>query len=170
MDAYKTAGRLLAGLVLLQGLLVTTHLGDFWPAERTHELGEFWPFSIYPMFSQGGKPWVRSLVRDVPAADDPALWRTRSFDDLPGQPYALDDVGVLQNDIANFISKSRTWNARRIAAIRKVFGDELALKNLLIFRAEGKIGDDTVNVSFTPFLLLAPDSTYFNPHLSYPTD
>jgi hypothetical protein len=37
-------------------------------------------------------------------------------------------------------------------------------------RADGTIHDDSVSVVFTPFLLMAPDTTYFNPNLHYPTD
>ncbi len=166
---YKAAARVLVGLFVLQGVLVTTHLGDFRPMERRHELGEFWPFSIYPMFSRGAHPWVRSLVREVPDAADPDLWQPYSINDLPGEPYALKRVGILQNDISNFISKSRTWDERRINGLRKVFGDELTSKHLLIMRADGSITGDSVSVVFTPFLLLAPDSTYLNPHLVYAT-
>lgn len=165
--SYKRAGRLLVGLMGIMGVLVFTHLGDVYPAERNHELGEFWPFSIYPMFSQGGNPWKRSLVRELPDADAPDRWQPRTFDTLPGTPYALNDVGILQNDIANFISKTKVWNARRVAGMRRTFGDELDTKYLMIYRAQGRIDADSVAVVFTPFLLLAPDSTYFNPNLSY---
>lgn len=166
MPLSKRAGRLLVSLLLLNTLLVLTHLGEFWPQERHHELGEFWPFSIYPMFSRGGHPWVRSLVREVP--DDSISWHPGSFDDLPGTAYALNDVGINQNDIANFISKSKTWDATRVAGFRSVFEGDLADKYLLILRADGSISGDSVSVTFTPFLLLGPDSTYFNPHLDYP--
>ena len=44
MQHAKKAGCLLVSLFMLQTLLVSTHLG------------EFWPFSIYPMFSRGGHP------------------------------------------------------------------------------------------------------------------
>ncbi len=166
---YKTAARVLVGLFVLQAVLVTTHIGDFWPQERRHELGEFWPFSIYPMFSRGAHPWVRSLVREVPDASDPQLWQPYSINNLPGEPYALNRVGILQNDVSNFISKSQTWSERRVAGLRKVFGEELESKNVLIMRADGSITGDSVSVVFTPFLLLAPDTTYFNPHLVYAT-
>ena len=95
---YKKAGRLLAGILLLQAVLVFLHLGhvgDVWPpGNPRHELGEFWPFSIYPMFSQGGRPWVRSLVREVTDASDPQLWRPRIVDELPGAPYVMDTRGI----------------------------------------------------------------------------
>lgn len=171
---YKKIGRLVLALFLLQAVLVTLHLGhwgEVWPpGNPRHELGEFWPFSIYPMFSRGGHPWIRSLVREVDSPDAPQLWRTRTFDDLPGAPYALNDSGINQNDIANYIAKAPTWNARRVAGIRSVFEDDLTQKTLMIYRVEGSIDGDDVSVAFVPFLLMAPDTTYFNPNLTYPTD
>lgn len=170
-DIYRKAGRLLLGLFVLHILLVTSHMGDMlWSKPTRHELGEFWPFSIYPMFSRGAHPWVRSLVREMPSTDDPNLWHTSTLENLPGEVYALDDRGILQNDISNFISKSETWNARRVAGLRRVFGEDLATKNLMILRADGSIEGDSVIVVFTPFLFMTPDSTYFNPNLEYNTD
>lgn len=170
---YKKAGRLIAWILVLQAVLVFLHLGhvgDVWPpGNPRHELGEFWPFSIYPMFSRGGHPWVRSHVREVADAADPQLWQARTFDDLPGQPYALRPRGIYQNDISNFISKARTWDARRVAGVRSVFEEDLRQKNLLLYRVDGAI-DDSVSVTFTPFLLMAPDTTYFNPTLTYSTE
>ena len=174
MQYYKKGGRLLVGILIVYTVLVLLHLGHFgdvWPPRETrHELGEFWPFSIYPMFSRGAHPWVRSHVREVDDVADPQLWRVRGFDDLPGRPYVLNTRGIMQNDIANFIAKARSWDAQRVAGIRSVFEVDLRDKNLLLYRVDGTIGDDSVSVTFTPFLLMAPDTTYFNPTLTYPTD
>ena len=156
---YQKSLRLILGTLVVYALLVSTHLG------------EFWPFSIYPMFSQGGRPWVRSVVREVPGRPSATRWEPTSQQSLPGLPFRLEEAGINQNDIANFVSKSSTWNAQRVAAMRKVFGAVLAEKNLLILRADGRINDgETVEVIYTPFLLLAEDSTYFNPRLSLSTD
>lgn len=157
---YRTARRVLVGTLLVYALLVATHLG------------EFWPFSIYPMFSQGGKPWSRALVRDVSALPVDAVWDgVTAFADLPGAPYPLQPTGINQNDIANFVSKSRSWNPTRVAAMKHVFGDDLSDRSLLVMRVEGRIdAADTVALTFTPFILLTPDSAYFNPSLTYSTD
>ena len=56
-------------------------------------LGEFWPFSIYPMFSQAGNPWSRSVVREVPPGDT-LSWDTTALADIPGQPYGVRSGGV----------------------------------------------------------------------------
>lgn len=155
---YRKSLRILAGTFVVYALLVATHLG------------EFWPFSIYPMFSRGGHPWVRSVVREVPAHPSDALWQPRTSPDaLPGRPYPLDLAGINQNDIANFVSKSDTWDAGRVNAMRKVFGETLHDRALLIVRTEGRLDDNTVTVAYTPFILLTPDTTVFNPSLSLPT-
>jgi len=58
--SYKKAGRLVLGLLLLQVVLVTLHLGHVgtrWPpGNPRHERGEFWPFSpnlTYPTDTEG---------------------------------------------------------------------------------------------------------------------
>ncbi len=155
---YRKSLRILAGTFVVYALLVSTHLG------------EFWPFSIYPMFSRGGHPWVRSVVREAPAHPSEALWRPRTAPDaLPGRPFPLDLAGINQNDVANFVSKSDVWDAARVKAMRKVFGEALHDRALLIVRAEGHLDDNAVTVAYTPFLLLTPDTTFFNPSLSFPT-
>ena len=157
-DPYGRAGRVPGTTFVVMALLVTTHLG------------EFWPFSIFPMFSQGGKPWIPSHVREVEVVEDGQQWLPVSnVEALPGIPYALDDAGINQNDMANFLFKSKTWDAARVAGMRRLFGDDLDLRNLLIYRVDGRLADlDSVEMVYTPFLFLTPESTYFNPNLSYP--
>lgn len=155
-----TARRLLGGTFLVYALLVATHLG------------EFWPFSIYPMFSQGGNTWTRAIVRDVSEPPEGTLWQTvYEDDDLPGEAYPLGLTDINQNDVANFVSKTRVWNADRIAALRKIFGESLDERSLLVFRVQGRLAEGRdVEVAYTPFLVLAPDSTYFNPTLDIVTE
>ncbi len=155
---YQKSLRILAGVFVVYALLVATHLG------------EFWPFSIYPMFSRGGHPWVRSVVREAPGEPSDALWQPRrSPDALPGRPYPLAPADINQNDIANFVSKSDSWDAGRVNALRKVFGEILHDRSLLIVRAEGRLDAQTVTVAYTPFILLTPDTTLFNPSFPFPT-
>jgi hypothetical protein len=149
-----TTRRLLLGTLLAYALLVSTHLG------------EFWPFSIYPMFSRGGHDWSRAIVRDLSDSPGSVRWDPVSIDALPGKAFALDDQGINQNDIANFVAKADDWSPRRIAAMRKVFGTSLGSRNLLLFRAEGRLAQDrTVSVKFIPFVLMNPGDTVFNPSL-----
>jgi len=145
---------LILGTLFVYALLVFTHLG------------EFWPFSIYPMFSQAGNSWTRALVREVGSATDSVMWQPVSIDDVPGQSVALEDVGVNQNDVANFVAKADGWDARRIFAIRKALGDYAENRNLLVYRAVGELTEDReVVISLTPFIYLGRDTTLFNPNL-----
>lgn len=158
LQSLKTK-RILLGTLLVYLLLVSTHLG------------EFWPFSIYPMFSRGGHDWSRAIVRDMSSSDPAIKWEPSTIDTLPGTPFALNDEGINQNDIANFVAKSAQWSPRRIAAMRKVFGAALDSKRLLLYRAEGHLEDDKrVTVTLTPFIFMTSDSTAFNPSLDIRVD
>ncbi len=141
--------------MLIYILLVATHLG------------EFWPFSIYPMFSQGGNPWSRSMVRDVPS-DEAIAWQPIDAEHLPGRPVALNDHGVDPIDLANFVSKTEIWDDDRVAGLRSMFrADELEAQRLLVFRARGELNEaDSVVLSFEPYVLLLSDGAQVNPMLS----
>ncbi len=150
----RKAKRLVLGTLVVYALLVLTHLG------------EFWPFSIYPMFSQAGTSWTRVLVREVPSAPGAEMWLPASLSDVPGKAVALEDVGINQNDVANFLAKTDVWDARRILAIRRALGGYAENRNLLVYRADGELtGDREVVISLVPFVYLGTDTTLFNPNL-----
>jgi len=147
--------RTLGGIFLAFGILVSTHQG------------EFWPFSIYPMFSQAGKPWTRSLVRDVTGNAERVNWQPVTVDELPGQPFAMDKISINQNDVSNFIQKAGTWTPQKVNGMRRLFEESLAKRSLLLMRVQGRLdqNDDTVQVSFTPYMLMTADTTILNPGL-----
>ncbi len=150
---YRKAGVLLLGTLLAYGLLVATHVG------------EFWPFSIYPMFSQAGQPWSRTVVREVEPAGA-VTWRPVATAGLPGRAFAAAPHGVDQTDLANFVSKTQRWDADRVAALKRLFAGSLGEGPLLVMRAGGEIVDgDSVRLTFTPYVLLAEDSVRLNPSL-----
>lgn len=130
-------------------------------------LGEFWPFSIYPMFSQAGNTWVRSVVRDVSDEDLTIItWEPRDFLSLDGEPFAVEPEGINQNDVANFVSKSAEWSERRIAALRGLFSRSLDDRSLLVFRVSGELRDGReVGVLYEPFVLMTPDTTMLHPEV-----
>lgn len=150
----KKGKYLLAGTILVYGLLVATHQG------------EFWPFSIYPMFSQAGNPWTRSLVRDV--TNDSPSWSVKTKAELPGSTFAMNEVGINQNDLANFISKTENWSEQQVKGLRKYFEEKLEQQSLMIYKVQGKLSEvksDSVVVTYTPFIYLRSDTTIFNPRL-----
>lgn len=138
----------------------------------THE-GEFWPFSIYPMFSQAGHPWERTLVRELPPGEEAArpVWETASLGALPGEAFPLVPEGLFQNDLANYVSKTDVWNAQRIRGLRGFFREPMEAEpdsRLLVMRVRGRLAGDSVTVAAMPFALLSADTTRFNPRLDVP--
>lgn len=141
--------------LLVYAALVATHLG------------EFWPFSIYPMFSQAGQPWSRTAVVDVSEYGDSewSEWRSVPVDSLPGTPVALDELGVDPIDLANFISKTRSWDDERVEALNRMFRVEnLGERRLLVMRVRGSMDErDSVIVRFEPTVALGGGRTALNP-------
>lgn len=132
----------------------------------THE-GEYWPFSIYPMFSQAGNPWTRALVRDVTYVPDSLIWNTTDITQLQGDPVSMRKIGVDQIDYSNFVSKTKNWDENRISALRTMLGEQyIANSDWMIYKVHGRmVGDDSVTVSYVPYLLFTHDSTSFNPNI-----
>lgn len=151
VNPYRRAVRVLIATLVAYGVLVGANEG------------EFWPFSIYPMFSQGGNPWSRAIVRNV-AIDDPAQWSPVTSADLPGEPYPLFVHGVDPIDLSNFVSKTERWDDARIAGLRKMFGEhELRERELLVMRVNGRINqEDSVIVEFVPYLHLGAEESLLN--------
>lgn len=154
---YRRAGRLLIGTLVLYGLLVATHRG------------EFWPFSIYPMFSQAGQPWSRVIVHEVPQAWTPA-WDTVSLDKLHGKPFALKQVGQGNKDISEYVARTKDWTPERISGLRALLSPASSQRNLLVIQARGRLSErDSLIVEHVPLLLLKPDTSFVHPRLSSPS-
>lgn len=170
----KRAGTLLVATLLVYALLVTSHQG------------EFWPFSIYPMFSQAGRPWSRAVVRQV--EEDSVHWQTVSAPaQLPGEPFAMAPRGIDPIDLSNFVSKTDRWDAARRGGLHRMFHDQLSAsppggvqpaaghvedgraadrRSLLVVRVNGRLREpDSIAVQFVPYALLRPDTTLLNPRL-----
>jgi hypothetical protein len=143
--------------LLVYGVLVATHLG------------EFWPFSIFPMFSQAGNPWTRAMAMDVTGYDREDVWTITDVDLLPGEVFAMRPRGVDQIDYSNFVSKTRNWDPVRVQALRDMLGHQhLDNRDVMIYKVQGKLtGSNEVEISATPMLLLRPDTSLFNPNLPH---
>ena len=134
-------------------------------------LGEFWPFSIYPMFSQAGNPWSRSMVREV-APDDSIRWDTVPLDQAQGAPYGVAEGGVDAIDLANFVSKTRVWDLDRLAGLQLMLLADPPREplTLLVYRVRARLTEeDSVAIMVTPYALvgtdLMPDPSHLNPEL-----
>ena len=140
--------------LVIYGLLVATHLG------------EFWPFSIYPMFSQAGNPWKRAIVQDVTQENIDSLWKTTDKNGLPGKTVALNELNVNTNDIANYLSKTEVWTPKKQSGVRKLLQKKLNGSNLLVYQARGSLSEnDKPKVDFIPYLYLSSDTTLLNKDL-----
>lgn len=157
----EKAIRIVGAVLVAYVLLVATHRG------------EFWPFSIYPMFSQAGNPWTRSLVREVPRGTDPDTldWGTVPLEEVPGSAYPLEPRGINQNDVANYVSKTEQWTDKRIRGLRSLFAKNRELSSsLLVLKMRGELRDGEVKVTATPMLLFSPDRSVLRPSLSQTPD
>lgn len=141
--------------VLVYALLVAPHEG------------EFWPFSIYPMFSKAGNPWTRAMVLDVTDKPDSALWESVLLQNRSSDVVPVSDYGVDQIDFSNFVVKTDNWTTSRRQALKEMFGTgALAGERWMVSKASGElVGQDSVSIKITPFILLTPDSTFINPNL-----
>lgn len=159
MTQHRTTALRLIGIVLAAyALLVATHRG------------EFWPFSIYPMFSQAGTPWTRSLVHKVP--DDTSFsWTAKRLGNLPGEPFPVAQRGINQNDVANYVSKTETWTRKRLRGLRSIFDASYDFRSpLLVMRVRGQLVEDSVVVTTTPLILFSDRGTTLHPSLDASVD
>jgi hypothetical protein len=153
------AARILGTTFLLYALLVATHEG------------EFWPFSIFPMFSQAGKPWTRAVVRVLPEEAVPVPWTAYDPAHLPGTPYPLAPRGISAIDLSNLITNTRRWDATPVAVLRTLLRADQHDQALLVVRARGVIApQDTVHITWEPFAVLTPDTTWLHPRLTRPME
>lgn len=131
-----------------------------------HE-GEFWPFSIYPMFSKAGNPWTRAMVLDVTDKDQQEIWNRILLDNLETDVVPVGKYGVDQIDFSNFVVKTENWTPQRRRALITMFGSsEIAKSSWMVSKVRGElIGQDSVAIQITPFILVTSDSTATNPNL-----
>lgn len=135
----------------------------------THE-GEFWPFSIFPMFSQAGKPWSRGVVENVRDSSRTDLWTTKPIANMAGRILPLQEYGIHEIDFANYISKTKEWNDKKINGLRSTFRiDEHPGQMWMATRVVGSINEqDSIIVKAIPLFLFTSDTTLKNPNFFPP--
>ena len=155
MEAFKKHKKILLWTLVVNIVLVATHLG------------EFWPFSIFPMFSQAGKEWSRGVVEQVSDSSRSDLWQTKSITEIEDRILPLKDYGIHEIDFANFITKTKVWNEKRLNGMRSTF--QIAQhpgEMWLATRVRGYMNDqDSVVIEAIPMILFTADTTIKNPHL-----
>lgn len=155
METFKKHKKILLWTLVVNIVLVATHLG------------EFWPFSIFPMFSQAGKEWSRGVVEQVSDSTRSDLWQTKSITEIEDRILPLKDYGIHEIDFANFITKTKVWNEKRLNGMRSTFQiDQHPGEMWLATRVRGYMNDqDSVVIEAIPMILFTADTTIKNPHL-----
>lgn len=129
--------------------------------------GEFWPFSVFPMFSRAGKPWARALVRSAPDGfTESKLGATYSPEALPGNPVALVEHGIPQNDLSSLAQRAERWSVKELDTARLLFGALPCEEPLLLLRVHGALAAEGVHQVATPLASLACNGTEVEVHLA----
>lgn len=151
----KKHKRIVGVVLLVNILLVSTHLG------------EFFPFSIFPMFSQAGKPWSRGVVENVQDTTRANLWETKPIGEIEDRVLPLQKYGIHSIDYANYISKTKDWTPKKINGLRSTFQiDQHPGQMWMATRVVGSITEqDSVVIKAIPMFLFTADTTYKNPRL-----
>lgn len=151
----STHKRIIGIVLLVNILLVSTHRG------------EFWPFSIFPMFSQAGNPWSRGVVENVQDTTRANLWETKPIEKIDDRILPLQEYGIHEIDYANYISKTKDWNAKKINGLRSTF--QIANYPDQMWLATRVVGSltkqDSVEIKAIPMFLFTADTTIKNPNL-----
>lgn len=154
-EGFQKHKKIILYTFLINCVLVATHLG------------EFWPFSVFPMFSQAGNPWSRGVIERV---DDPGradLWQTKPLTEIEDRVLPLKDYGIHEIDFANYISKTKVWDDKKLNGLRSTFQIDLYPGEMwLATRVTGRLNEnDSVIIESIPMFLFTADTTIRNPYL-----
>ena len=113
--------------------------------------GEFWPFSILPMFSGAGRPWMRVLVRDVSAESGPITTAMARA----GTPFPLASIDLSQNDLAKLVlGFGDTLDPEEASLLSTMFATPRRERRLLLVRVTGSLEGGKVSLHNAPFAVL----------------
>jgi hypothetical protein len=123
--------------------------------------GEFFPFSIFPMFSGAGRPWVRATVRDLEGETATLSCAPVPAEELPGQPFAISTLGLDQKDLSNFLlPRAKGPVASDVVLLERMFDAPRRTRELVIYRARGaREPDGSIQVRYQPLAALGPSGT-----------
>lgn len=154
-ESFVKYKKILFWVMLVNILLVASHEG------------EFWPFSIFPMFSQAGNEWSRGVVEQVNDSTRADLWQTKSIKEIEGRILPLKDYGIHEIDFANYITKTKVWNEKRLNGMRSTFQiDQYPGEMWLATKVQGYMNEeDSVVIEAIPMFLFTADTTIKNPKL-----
>lgn len=150
-DPFRRVGRTLGIVLGLYATLMATHAG------------EFWPMSVFPMFSQAGRPWARVIVRELNATE-PLSWDTlQTPTALPGRPFPLNETDLDPVDLADFVMRTDLWEAPRRQALQRLFGAALEGRHLLIVQVRSFPSSNGIQLYYIPLPVLTTDTIQVHP-------
>lgn len=119
------------------------------------------------MFSQAGKEWSRGVVEQVNDSTRADLWQTKPLEEIEGRILPLKDYGIHEIDFANFITKTKVWNEKRLNGMRSTFQiDQYPDEMWLATRVRGYMNEeDSVVIEAIPMFLFTADTTIKNPNM-----
>ena len=152
---YVKGKKLIITTLIIYALLMATHLG------------EFWPFSVYPMFSVAGKPWMRQISREIPVLPEENLWTEVVVKELPGKPFVVSQYGLNQADLSSFVKKTKVWDQEHVTELKAKFAQVLDTTNIVVYNAKGIFdkSQGEVNITLKPVFYFSKDQSLMNPEL-----
>jgi len=107
------------------------------------------------------------VVEQVSDSTRSDLWQTKSITEIEDRILPLKDYGIHEIDFANFITKTKVWNEKRLNGMRSTFQiDQHPGEMWLATRVRGYMNDqDSVVIEAIPMILFTADTTIKNPHL-----
>lgn len=119
--------------------------------------------SVFPMFSQAGRPWARVIVRELNATE-PLSWDTlQTPTALPGRPFPLNETDLDPVDLADFVMRTDLWEAPRRQALQRLFGAALEGRHLLIVQVRSFPSSNGIQLYYIPLPVLTTDTIQVHP-------
>lgn len=103
-------------------------------------------------------------MQDTTRAD---LWQVKPVTEVEDRALPLREYGIHPIDFANYISKTKTWDQKKIRGLRTTFQiDQYPDQMWMATRVTGYINEqDSVVIKTIPMFLFTADTTLKNPNL-----
>lgn len=110
---------------------------------------------------------AQSLSDSTISWEETTLADISNITELPGAPFSVKANGVDPIDLANFVSKTKTWDKVRVAALEHMlFNGAVPDRSLMIYRVQGRLSSTgNVEVSAKPYVLITPGVDALHPSL-----
>ncbi len=121
----------------------------------SHE-GEFWPFSIYQMFSEGGKDWSKSLLLDLPE-EECSIAAFESLEELSEYAIALIPHSVSQSDLSNYVKRARYWDDPTISGLQSLISNVIDENSVCLVNIRTGLRDNIMVSEIRPLLWVSKE-------------